>query len=61
MKKYLMTLSAFMVMTVAANAQTKNGSTGAPGQQHATHMHHNKSGYGMHKHHHKYDDETQSY
>jgi len=52
MKNFLMTLSALTVMTVAANAQTKNDPGGAPGQQHAAHMHHNKSGYRMHNHHH---------
>jgi len=51
MKKHLMALSAFAVMTVAANAQTTNESSGAD-QHHTTHMHHTKSGYGMHRHHH---------
>lgn len=51
MKKYLITLTAFTVITVAANAQTNNNSTNASGQHSITQMHHNKSGKGMHKHH----------
>ena len=51
MKKYLIALSAFTVITVAANAQTNNNSTNASGQHSVTHMHHKKSGKGMHKHH----------
>src|SRR5450432_302085 len=51
MKKYLIALSVFTVMTVAVNAQTKNNSTDGTGQQHD--MYHKKS-YGMHGHHHNH-------
>jgi periplasmic protein CpxP/Spy len=51
MKKHLMTLSAFVIMTVAANAQTKKDSSGNT-DQHSTRLHHKKSGSAMHTHHH---------
>ena len=50
MKKYLIALSAFTLITIAASAQTKDNSTNAT-EQHQ-HMHHKKTGYGMHHHHH---------
>ena len=56
MKKHLIALSAFTIMAVATNAQTKD-STGAAGQHERTHMHHEKSEYGMHQHHHNIYDE----
>ena len=49
MKKYLVALSAFTVMTIAAGAQTKNNATDGTGRQHD--MYHKKS-YGMNRHHH---------
>jgi Spy/CpxP family protein refolding chaperone len=50
MKKYLIAVSAFAILAVAANAQTKDDSTGAAGPHQRTHMH-GKSQYGMHQHH----------
>ncbi|MEO8764290.1 MAG: hypothetical protein ABI416_08385 [Ginsengibacter sp.] len=51
MKKHLMALSAFAMMAVAANAQTTPNENGAADQHNATHLHHKRSGYGMHRHH----------
>jgi len=50
MKKYLVALSAFTIMTVAAGAQAKTNSADANAQQQD--MHHKRSGYGMHQHRH---------
>lgn len=51
MKKYLVALTAFTIITIAATAQTKNSSTDNTSQQTHTQMHH-KPGYGMHQFHH---------
>ena len=50
MKKHLIALSAFTILALATNAQTKD-STGVAAQHERTHMHHGKSQYGMHQHH----------
>jgi Spy/CpxP family protein refolding chaperone len=52
MKKYAIALTAFTIITLAANAQTKSSSSDATTQQPGTAMHH-KQGNGMHKFHHR--------
>ena len=51
MKKYLVALTAFTIITIAATAQTKNSSTDNTSQQTHTQMHY-KPGYAMHQFHH---------
>jgi Spy/CpxP family protein refolding chaperone len=51
MKKYLVALTAFTIITIAATAQTKNSSTDNTSKQTHIQMHH-KPGYGMHQFHH---------
>lgn len=52
MKKYLIALSAFTVITITASAQTKNNSADATTPESHGYMHHNmRHGYGMHHHH----------
>ena len=52
MKKYLIALSVFTVISVAVNAQAKSDSTHASGHQFNMHMRHKNSGYGMHNYRH---------
>ena len=51
MKKYLIALSAFAVITVIVHAQSADNSTkSAPDQQNSWKMHQHKQGYGMNRH-----------
>jgi Spy/CpxP family protein refolding chaperone len=47
MKKHLIALSAFTILTIAASAQTKRNSTDTT----SANMHHGRTGFAMHQHH----------